>query len=99
MFSDEEEEEEKKKHNDIRGGPRFGIRGDGIDGSTAHPRRRSVDARASKLRQFYKVVRRAMADEAALILGIRESAAKNKVMEAHRKVMMANHPDAGEVRS
>ena len=38
----------KKKHNDIRGGPRFGIRGDGIDGSTAHPRRRSVDARASE---------------------------------------------------
>ena len=50
-----------------------------------------------KLRQFYKggfdeqMSRR----EAALILGIRESAAKNKVMEAHRKVMMANHPDAG----
>ena len=33
--------------------------------------------------------------EAALILGVRESAAKAKVMEAHRKVMMANHPDAG----
>ena len=52
LFSDEkeeeEEEEEKKKRNDIRGGPRFGIRGDGIDGSTAHPRRRSVDARASE---------------------------------------------------
>ncbi len=50
-----------------------------------------------KLKQFYKggfddqMSRR----EAALILGIRESAAKNKVMEAHRKVMMANHPDAG----
>jgi DnaJ family protein C protein 19 len=40
-----------------------------------------------KLKQFYKggfddqMSRR----EAALILGIRESAAKNKVMEAHRK--------------
>ena len=50
-----------------------------------------------KLKQFYKggfdetMSRR----EAALILGIRESSAKNKVMEAHRKVMMANHPDAG----
>jgi DnaJ homolog subfamily C member 19 len=33
--------------------------------------------------------------EAALILGVRESAAKAKVMEAHRRVMMANHPDAG----
>jgi DnaJ family protein C protein 19 len=33
--------------------------------------------------------------EAALILGVRESAAKGKVLEAHRRVMMANHPDAG----
>eukprot|EP00850_Spirogloea_muscicola_P011790 SM000074S21700 [mRNA] locus=s74:621819:622339:+ [translate_table: standard] len=33
--------------------------------------------------------------EAALILGIRESAAQEKVKEAHRKVMTANHPDAG----
>ncbi|TQE03815.1 hypothetical protein C1H46_010622 [Malus baccata] len=33
--------------------------------------------------------------EAALILGIRESAAADKVKEAHRKVMVANHPDAG----
>ena len=30
--------------------------------------------------------------EAALILGVRESAAKDKVMAAHRKVMIANHP-------
>ncbi|KAL5706180.1 hypothetical protein ACHQM5_024383 [Ranunculus cassubicifolius] len=33
--------------------------------------------------------------EAALILGVRESAAADKVKEAHRKVMVANHPDAG----
>lgn len=33
--------------------------------------------------------------EAALILGVRESAAKAKVLDAHRRVMMANHPDAG----
>ncbi|XP_074312080.1 mitochondrial import inner membrane translocase subunit TIM14-1-like [Silene latifolia] len=33
--------------------------------------------------------------EAALILGVRESAAIEKVKEAHRKVMIANHPDAG----
>eukprot|EP00897_Mesotaenium_endlicherianum_P005205 jgi/Mesen1/4712/ME000241S03752 len=33
--------------------------------------------------------------EAALILGIRESAALEKVKEAHRRVMTANHPDAG----
>ncbi|PKA66937.1 Mitochondrial import inner membrane translocase subunit TIM14-1 [Apostasia shenzhenica] len=33
--------------------------------------------------------------EAALILGIRESIPPDKVREAHRKVMVANHPDAG----
>jgi len=33
--------------------------------------------------------------EASLILGVRESAAKDKVVAAHRKVMIANHPDAG----
>ena len=50
-----------------------------------------------KLKQFYKggFADQMSRREAALILGIRESAAKNKVMEAHRKVMMANHPDAG----
>ncbi|GJN37423.1 hypothetical protein PR202_gb26376 [Eleusine coracana subsp. coracana] len=33
--------------------------------------------------------------EAALILGVRESAIAEKVKEAHKKVMVANHPDAG----
>ncbi|KAK4567413.1 hypothetical protein RGQ29_003267 [Quercus rubra] len=33
--------------------------------------------------------------EAALILGVRESAVMEKIKEAHRKVMVANHPDAG----
>ncbi|XP_018474081.2 mitochondrial import inner membrane translocase subunit TIM14-1 [Raphanus sativus] len=33
--------------------------------------------------------------EAALILGIRENVPAEKVKEAHRKVMVANHPDAG----
>lgn len=33
--------------------------------------------------------------EAALILGVRESTASDKVREAYRKVMVANHPDAG----
>ncbi|WMV44777.1 hypothetical protein MTR67_038162 [Solanum verrucosum] len=33
--------------------------------------------------------------EAALILGVRESTEEDKVREAHRKVMVANHPDAG----
>ncbi|KMT09889.1 hypothetical protein BVRB_6g128630 [Beta vulgaris subsp. vulgaris] len=33
--------------------------------------------------------------EAALILGVREREAVEKIKEAHRKVMIANHPDAG----
>ncbi|CAN8259925.1 unnamed protein product [Cochlearia groenlandica] len=33
--------------------------------------------------------------EAAMILGVRESVAAEKVKEAHRRVMVANHPDAG----
>lgn len=50
-----------------------------------------------RLRKFYEggfepeMTRR----EASLILGVRESAAKDKVLAAHRKVMIANHPDAG----
>ncbi|KAL5569260.1 hypothetical protein UlMin_025835 [Ulmus minor] len=50
-----------------------------------------------KLRKFYDggfqptMTRR----EAALILGIRENTPPHKVKEAHRKVMVANHPDAG----
>ncbi|KAI6698204.1 hypothetical protein NL676_018323 [Syzygium grande] len=33
--------------------------------------------------------------EAALILGVRERTPTDKVREAHRRVMVANHPDAG----
>ncbi|XP_051123183.1 mitochondrial import inner membrane translocase subunit TIM14-3-like isoform X2 [Andrographis paniculata] len=33
--------------------------------------------------------------EAALILGVREHAVVEKIREAHRRVMVANHPDAG----
>ncbi|XP_028785791.1 mitochondrial import inner membrane translocase subunit TIM14-3-like [Neltuma alba] len=33
--------------------------------------------------------------EAALILGVRERTVMEKIKEAHRRVMMANHPDAG----
>ncbi|KAG6604441.1 Mitochondrial import inner membrane translocase subunit TIM14-1 [Cucurbita argyrosperma subsp. argyrosperma] len=51
----------------------------------------------ARLRKFYEggfqptMTRR----EAALILGVRESTPTEKVKEAHRKVMVANHPDAG----
>ncbi|KAH7300091.1 hypothetical protein KP509_24G044700 [Ceratopteris richardii] len=53
--------------------------------------------RVPRMRKFYDggfqpvMTRR----EAALILGIRESAAQEKIKEAHRRVMIANHPDAG----
>ena len=33
--------------------------------------------------------------EAAQILGVRESAAEERVKDAHRKLMIANHPDSG----
>lgn len=52
---------------------------------------------SQRLRKFYEggfqpvMTRR----EAALVLGVRESAAQEKVKEAHRRVMVANHPDAG----
>ncbi len=33
--------------------------------------------------------------EAALILGVRESASADRIKEAHRRVLMLNHPDTG----
>ncbi|XP_057783127.1 mitochondrial import inner membrane translocase subunit TIM14-1-like [Salvia miltiorrhiza] len=51
----------------------------------------------ARMRKFYeggfqpKMTRR----EASLILGVRESTPPDKIREAHRKVMVANHPDAG----
>ncbi|EOA21826.1 hypothetical protein CARUB_v10002291mg [Capsella rubella] len=53
--------------------------------------------RVPRMRRFYEggfqasMTRR----EAALILGVRESVVAEKVKEAHRRVMVANHPDAG----
>ncbi|CAM6105179.1 unnamed protein product [Calypogeia fissa] len=50
-----------------------------------------------RMRKFYEggfqpvMTRR----EAALILGVRESVAQDRIKEAHRRVMSANHPDAG----
>ncbi|KAL8540183.1 hypothetical protein ACS0TY_001675 [Phlomoides rotata] len=51
----------------------------------------------ARMRKFYeggfqpKMTRR----EASLILGVRENTPADKVREAHRRVMVANHPDAG----
>lgn len=33
--------------------------------------------------------------EANLILGLREGAAKEAIRDAHRRIMIANHPDRG----
>lgn len=33
--------------------------------------------------------------EAALILGVRETADADKIMKVHRKLMFLNHPDNG----
>ena len=33
--------------------------------------------------------------EAGLILGVRDTDAKEKIKEAHRRIMMLNHPDRG----
>lgn len=33
--------------------------------------------------------------EAALILGVGQSSRKNRVREAHRRIMLLNHPDRG----
>ena len=33
--------------------------------------------------------------EASLILGVRESAEDKKILAAHKKLMMINHPDVG----
>ncbi|KAI4349190.1 hypothetical protein L6164_009814 [Bauhinia variegata] len=54
-------------------------------------------ARPPRMRKFYEggfqptMTKR----EAALILGVRESTQVEKIKEAHRRVMVANHPDAG----
>ncbi|XP_060668690.1 mitochondrial import inner membrane translocase subunit TIM14-2 [Ziziphus jujuba] len=54
-------------------------------------------ARPASLRRFYEggfqpIMNRR---EAALILGVRERTPTEKIKEAHRRVMVANHPDAG----
>lgn len=54
-------------------------------------------AKSGLSRSFYKggfqpeMTRR----EASLILGLRESASEDRVKDAHRRIMVANHPDAG----
>ncbi|KAL7195461.1 hypothetical protein ACSBR1_035643 [Camellia fascicularis] len=53
--------------------------------------------RPPRIRRFYEGgFQPAMTKrEAALILGVRESTPVDKIKAAHRRVMVANHPDAG----
>ncbi|EFJ46250.1 hypothetical protein VOLCADRAFT_85472 [Volvox carteri f. nagariensis] len=48
-------------------------------------------------KQFYKggFLPEMTKREAALILGVRESAGEERIKEAHRRIMVANHPDSG----
>ncbi len=50
-----------------------------------------------KLGKFYKGSFDAKMSkrEASLILAIRESSTKKEIREAHRRLMMLNHPDSG----
>jgi DnaJ family protein C protein 19 len=55
-----------------------------------------ADAHSSKAWKYYgpfepSINRR----EAALILGVRESTETKKILEAHRRLMLMNHPDNG----
>ncbi|KAH7620102.1 putative Mitochondrial import inner membrane translocase subunit TIM14-1 [Nannochloris sp. 'desiccata'] len=54
-------------------------------------------AAGPRMKQFYKggFLPEMNRREASQILGIRESAPDEKIKEAHRRIMIANHPDAG----
>lgn len=72
-------------------------------GAAAYAARAAVEivngwkAAGPRMRQFYKggFLQDMTKREAAQILGVRESAPEQKVKEAHRKIMIANHPDSG----
>ncbi|XP_050226374.1 mitochondrial import inner membrane translocase subunit TIM14-2-like [Mercurialis annua] len=57
----------------------------------------ALKASPPRLRKFYDGgFQSAMTKrEAALILGVRESTPMDKVKEAHKRMMIANHPDSG----
>ncbi|CAI8602645.1 unnamed protein product [Vicia faba] len=54
-------------------------------------------ARPAGMRKFYEGGFHAIMNkrEAARILGVRTTTPTDKIKEAHRRVMIANHPDAG----
>lgn len=69
-----------------------------VDAASAWKAKRDARPKGATLgKNFYKgafepkMTRR----EAALILGVRQNASKERIREAHRKVLMLNHPDTG----
>ena len=62
-------------------------------------RSKKVMLKTGKMGKYYKggfddkMTRR----EAALILAVRESSTKKELRDAHRRLMMLNHPDSGKV--
>lgn len=54
-------------------------------------------SRPAGIKSFYKGGFAPQMDrrEASLILGLRESAGEEKIKDAHRRIMIANHPDSG----
>ena len=72
--------------------------GYGVDALAAWKAKRDAAPKGASLgKNFYKgafepkMTRR----EAALILGVRQNASKERIREAHRRVLMLNHPDTG----
>ena len=53
------------------------------------------DAAAARQRRARRLREPEWLREAALILGVRESVDKAALKEAHRKIMLMNHPDRG----
>lgn len=75
----------------------FGVAAAALVGRAAVQQYVKFAARPAAARAFYKGGFKAEMDrrEASLILGLRESAGEEKVKEAHRRIMVANHPDSG----
>jgi DnaJ family protein C protein 19 len=66
-------------------------------GMMRYARNNRAILRTGKIGKYYKggFDSKMSKREAALILAIRESATKKELKEAHRRLMMLNHPDSG----
>jgi len=75
----------------------FGVAAAALGGKYAIQAFQTLKAAPPRLRRFYdggflaEMTRR----EASLILGVRESASADRIKAAHKRIMTANHPDAG----